>query len=224
MSLDQRASAPVKYRPEIDGLRAVAVSAVIANHFDKSLLPGGYLGVDIFFVISGYVITASLMQDKSSNLSEFLMTFYVRRIKRLLPPLLTCIIITVLLGALFIDPSSFKSSLRAGLYALVGLSNFYFIAQETDYFATSAELNLFTHTWSLGVEEQFYLVYPTLFWLALRGRGTHARQLQTFTALLIILIVLSWLGDVWLTRTSFPGAYFRDGLANLHSTLSRFSA
>ena len=143
------------YRPEIDGLRAFAVIAVIINHFNKEILPSGYLGVDIFFVISGYVITSSLAVRKSKSFSEFISGFYLRRIKRLIPALVVFILITSILICLFnSDP---KFSLRTGISSLFGLSNLYLLRQSTDYFAKATELNVFTHTWSLAVEEQFYL-------------------------------------------------------------------
>jgi len=90
-----------RYRPEIDGLRAFAVVAVIINHFNKNLLPGGYLGVDIFFVISGYVITSSLASRESKNFLDFLTEFYQRRIKRLVPALVVFVLITCVLISLF---------------------------------------------------------------------------------------------------------------------------
>ena len=150
------------YRPEIDGLRAFAVIAVIINHFNKELLPSGYLGVDIFFVISGFVITSSLYQRPVQTFSEFITSFYERRVKRLVPALVFFVLVMGLLICLFNpDPGL---SLKTGLASLFGVSNFYLLKQSTDYFASSTELNVFTHTWSLGVEEQFYLLFPLLAW------------------------------------------------------------
>ena len=149
------------YRPEIDGLRALAVAAVIANHFNKSFLPGGYLGVDIFFVISGYVITSSLFNQKIFTLYDFLLGFYFRRLKRLYPALVIMILLTALAFCL-VDPQA-DFTIKSGISALFGYSNLFFVKSSTNYFATSTELNPFLHTWSLGVEEQFYLFFPIIF-------------------------------------------------------------
>ena len=158
----------MKYRPEIDGLRAVAVISVIINHFNNDFLPSGYLGVDIFFVISGYVITASLYETSDRNFSEFFLGFYSRRVKRLVPALILCVLITSLLICLF-DKTP-NASLRTGIASLFGVSNLYLLKQATDYFGMSAQLNVFTHTWSLGVEEQFYVIFPFIVWLTGFGR------------------------------------------------------
>ena len=160
----QNSSEPLEtfYRSEIDGLRAFAVIAVIINHFNKELLPSGYLGVDIFFVISGFVITSSLYKRPAQTFSDFLSGFYERRVKRLVPALIFFVLVMSLLICLFNpDPGL---SLKTGLASLFGVSNFYLLKQSTDYFSSSTELNVFTHTWSLGVEEQFYLLFPLLAW------------------------------------------------------------
>ena len=106
-----------KYRPEIDGLRAFAVIAVIINHFNKDILPSGYLGVDIFFVISGYVITSSIAERKSKNFSDFIISFYQRRIKRLLPALIFFVLITSLLICFFREDSA--GSIHTGISSLL---------------------------------------------------------------------------------------------------------
>jgi peptidoglycan/LPS O-acetylase OafA/YrhL len=181
-----------RYRSEIDGLRALAVIAVIINHFNRELLPSGFLGVDIFFVISGYVITSSLADREYESIGDFLLGFYSRRIKRLMPTLITCITITCLVGFLFIPPTSgdFEITWKTGAYALFGLSNFYLFRLSTDYFAATTELNLFTQTWSLGVEEQFYLVFPIILWITgfITGRP---RGKSNLFFLMIVLSVLS---------------------------------
>ena len=150
------------YRPDIDGLRAIAVVAVIINHFDKELIQSGFLGVDIFFVISGFVITSSLAVRKSSNFNEFIISFYQRRLKRLIPALIFFVLITSILISFFISKPFFD--LAVGFSSLFGFSNVLLFIQSTDYFATSTLFNPFTHTWSLGVEEQFYLFFPLIIW------------------------------------------------------------
>ena len=109
------------YKPEIDGLRALAVVAVIINHFNKDILPSGYLGVDIFFVISGFVITSSMAVRSSRNFGDLLMGFYVRRIKRLVPALVVFVVITSFLICLF-NPNP-GTHLKTGMISLFGLSN-----------------------------------------------------------------------------------------------------
>ena len=118
------------YRPEIDGIRAFAVISVIINHLNKDLLPSGYLGVDIFFVISGYVITSSLIRRKSSNFWGFIIDFYSRRIKRILPALLFFSLVMSLFITLF--NAQPIVDLRTGLASLFGLSNLYL--QDLRYF------------------------------------------------------------------------------------------
>ena len=196
------------YRPEIDGLRAVAVAAVIANHFNEGVLPGGYLGVDIFFVISGYVISSSLAREVDRPPGDFFANFYVRRIKRLLPALAVCVLVTAILGSAFIDPSTadYRRIMMSGAWALLGASNIYLFAKATDYFAFATELNPFVHTWSLGVEEQFYLVFPALFlWLAAgRRKGEFSSRALVFAG----LVILSLCAFLWLLMRSPPAAYF----------------
>jgi peptidoglycan/LPS O-acetylase OafA/YrhL len=198
-----------KYRPEIDGLRAFAVIAVIVNHFNKDLLPSGYLGVDIFFVISGYVISRSLLSRPHQSFGEGLASFYARRIKRLVPALLFCVVLTSLAICLF-NPAP-GVSLQTGLTALFGASNIYLYSQSTDYFAPSTELNAFTHTWSLGVEEQFYLFLPFLLWLAgfWRVEQRNVEVLGKKLALIIgILSIVSLISFGYLYSSRFSAVYF----------------
>jgi peptidoglycan/LPS O-acetylase OafA/YrhL len=185
------------YRPEIDGLRAIAVLAVIAFHFNEHLLPSGFLGVDVFFVISGFVITASLARHQDSDWRPFLLGFYARRIKRLIPLLMTCVLVTMLVGAFVISPGSdeFKATWTTGIAALFGVSNITLQAQQSDYFASSTALNPFTHTWSLGVEEQFYFLFPILVFASgfSRHRPGAGRNLGLALALLSLASLVGWI-------------------------------
>jgi peptidoglycan/LPS O-acetylase OafA/YrhL len=193
------------YRADIDGLRALAVVAVILNHGWESALPGGYLGVDVFFVISGFVITASMDRRESISLGDLLCDFYVRRIKRLVPALVACVVVTSLLLATM--ESNAAVTLKTGALALAGVSNVFLYMEATDYFGTAAELNGFTHTWSLGVEEQFYFVFPFLVWFTGFGRrGATGRG--RLSLVLLVASVLSFGAFWWLSEHDQPAAYF----------------
>ena len=192
------------YRPDIDGLRALAVIAVILNHLNDRLLPGGYLGVDIFFVISGFVITTSLRHRPAERLPQFLADFFARRCRRLVPALAVCVLISGL-TAWFIDPKP-AASLNTGLTALAGLSNFYLLRISQDYFAPAAVLNLFTQTWSLGVEEQFYLLFPLLVWICGLSRASQGSK-NLFRACLG-LSILSVVALLLLPGKDGGAAYF----------------
>jgi peptidoglycan/LPS O-acetylase OafA/YrhL len=198
--------APSFYRPEIDGLRAVAVIAVIINHFNKDIMPSGYLGVDIFFVISGFVITASFARARpGKSRKELLLEFYTRRIKRLLPALAVCVAVTSLFSSLF-DRHSVVT-LATGISALFGFSNIYLYQQSTDYFARTTELNAFTHTWSLGIEEQFYLILPLLILSSGFLSSASGRSNQLFW-LLGIPSVASLVAFIHLSGSNPPAAFF----------------
>lgn len=164
---------PNSYVPAIDGLRAIAVAAVLLFHLDASLLPGGFTGVDVFFVISGYVVARSLSSRCDSSFREIISGFYSRRIRRIIPALTLCLLTTTVLTVLFIPESWLSDTVRlVGLYAFVGLSNFALVQFSDDYFSPRAEFNPFVHTWSLGVEEQFYFLFPLLMfiWLKFKDR------------------------------------------------------
>lgn len=153
----------LSYRADIDGLRAVAVVAVIASHLPEKFLPSGFLGVDVFFAISGYVVTASLLGQKRTRLPQLYAGFLARRVKRLLPALALCVAVTSFV-VLATDPFP-RHSIQTGLASLFGFGNIVLFFFELDYFSPSSRFNAFTHTWSLGVEEQFYLVFPMFVWL-----------------------------------------------------------
>ena len=193
------------YRKDIDGLRAFAVIAVIINHFNKELLPGGYLGVDIFFVISGFVITSSLNERPSKNFKDFISGFYERRLKRLVPALSVFVLITGILICFF-NPSP-GVALRTGIASLFGISNLYLLQQSTDYFSQSTQLNVFTQTWSLGVEEQFYILFPLLIWCSGFGRQTKNGDRNLFLTV-FVLTIASLIAFIYLYTNNQSAAYF----------------
>ena len=151
--------------PHIEGLRAFAVVAVMINHFAPQLLPGGYLGVDIFFVISGYVISKVLLVNTGLQQKDFFKQFFARRVARLLPALVVCVAMSMVLVAMFVQPLSINYWTNAvtGMSSSVGLSNMFLVIEQSNYFGSLADFNFFTHTWSLCVEIQFYLLFPFIF-------------------------------------------------------------
>ena len=179
-----------RYRPEIDGLRAFAVLAVLINHLNSEWLKGGYLGVDIFFVISGYVVTASLVAREDGSWGHFLRQFYERRCRRLLPALVATVLGVALVIGLVVSPleDTRIASLRTGITALFGLSNLYLMKQGTDYFAADTQFNPYLHTWSLGVEEQYYLLWPLI--ILLSGLGLKPATPLALRRLSLLSLVL----------------------------------
>ena len=193
------------YRKDIDGLRAIAVGAVIVNHFNARLLPSGYLGVDVFFVISGFVIVTSLASKPSESFGDMFIGFYSRRVKRLLPALTFCVMVSALLLC-FLSPDP-GLALGTARRALFGVSNFQLFTESVQYFGDSVALNPFMHTWSLGVEEQFYLVLPILIGLSgfYRSRTHGSRSLGLMIG---ILSLLSLVGFIIVYPRNQPAAYF----------------
>ncbi|MDQ6724677.1 MAG: acyltransferase, partial [Actinomycetota bacterium] len=151
----------------IDGLRALAVLAVIAFHANLSWARGGFLGVDAFFVISGFVITRSLLDEDRRRGAIDLARFWSRRVARLLPALL--LVVSVVAAYACLRPIGGLQAFREdAVAALLYVSNWHFLAKGTGYFAATADPSLLQHTWSLAVEEQFYLVWPLAVVWALR--------------------------------------------------------
>ncbi|TAP31518.1 acyltransferase [Alteromonas sp. KUL42] len=148
----------MKYRAEIDGLRAIAVVAVILFHCNFEFFKGGYLGVDIFFVISGYLISAQITSDLKSrkfNLSDF----YIRRARRILPALFCLMLVCLPIAWLLLTPI-FLKDFGQSLVSTTGFFSNFLFWKENGYFERLSELKPLLHTWSLSVEEQFYLLYP----------------------------------------------------------------
>jgi peptidoglycan/LPS O-acetylase OafA/YrhL len=151
----------MKYRTEIDGLRAVAVLSVILSHAEFAIFKGGYIGVDVFFVISGYLITRNMLDEYERG--EFsLVRFYERRARRILPALFFVLFCTTVMAWMWLMPGAYRSFSKSLISAAFSVSNLHFLKQ-IDYFSPdSAEMPLL-HTWSLGVEEQYYMLFPMLF-------------------------------------------------------------
>jgi peptidoglycan/LPS O-acetylase OafA/YrhL len=156
-----RAKQATRYNPTVDGLRAIAVLSVVTYHVDGSLLPGGFAGVDVFFVISGYLIINQIVAgigDGSFRFGEF----FGRRALRILPPYLLVVVATLLLGWYFIVlPWEFKELTHEAFYSALMVANQHFLSTQ-GYFDTAADAKPLLHLWSLSVEEQFYLVAPFL--------------------------------------------------------------
>lgn len=156
------------YRADIDGLRAVAVLSVLAYHYGFAI-PGGFTGVDVFFVISGFLITSKLADDIRAGTFSTI-GFYDRRIRRILPALIVMLAVTLLAGRFLLIPGDYKDLSTSTAAAAFGVSNFFFLSH-TGYFDRASDLMPLLHTWSLAVEEQFYLAWPLLLFLIAAGRS-----------------------------------------------------
>ena len=188
-----------KYRPDIDGLRAVAVSGVVLYHASPTLLPGGFLNVDVFFVISGFLIT-SILLDELGDGGVSLLKFYERRVRRLWPALLCVVLGTLAAGAVLLLPHELAQLGTATVATMLFASNVYFWMQ-TGYFAPAADSLPLLHTWSLAVEEQFYLLYPAVLMVLWRLAG------RRLAAAVLLLVVVSFAVSAW-ASVARPGAAF----------------
>ncbi len=160
----------IQYIPAIDGLRAIAVIAVMLYHLGVSWIPGGFLGVDLFFVISGYVITRLLLDSIQERGGLDLRDFYLARIRRLLPPLVFMIVTTSIFVGLW-APDTTKKFLTDAPFSLTGAMNWWLVFNQQDYFEASGRPPLLQHTWSLAVEAQFYLIWPLILLIVLKYLG-----------------------------------------------------
>jgi peptidoglycan/LPS O-acetylase OafA/YrhL len=184
----------IRYIPAIDGLRAVAVIAVMLYHLGFDWIPGGFLGVDLFFVISGYVITRLLLDSIQRSGGLDLKAFYIARVRRLLPPLLFMIILTTIFVGSW-APDTMRRFLADTPFAIFGGMNWWLVFRETDYFESIGRPPLLQHTWSLGVEAQFYLVWPLILLLVLKYFGKNkipgaALIIAAFSGISLLLVSL----------------------------------
>jgi len=190
----QRASISTTHIPAIDGLRALAVVAVVLYHLGIDWIPGGFLGVDLFFVISGYVITRLILDSIESANGLDIREFYAARVRRLLPGLLVLIIVTCVLMAFF-APDSIRRFLSDIPFVLSGTNNWHLVALHQDYFQAIGRPPLLQHTWSLAVEFQFYLIWPIILLFIWRHFGKRvvrriALLIATFSGTALFLFSL----------------------------------
>lgn len=188
-----------RYRSEIDGLRAVAVLPVIIFHSGSQWMPGGYVGVDIFFVISGFLITGILMREHEAGAFSIL-RFYERRARRILPALFTVIAVTSILAVFLMLPYELRDFAKSVISVVAFVSNIFFW-REANYFATDAERLPLLHTWSLSVEEQFYIIFPIALWVFWKYW-----RAALVPAMIVVSLASLVLAELMVSRV--PGAVF----------------
>lgn len=200
-------SAGIKYRPAIDGLRAIAVLSVIFYHAEITLnnvrlFKGGYLGVDVFFVISGFLITSLIITEYEKTSSFSLVGFYERRARRLLPALLVVILVSLPFAWAYLLPSQLIDFSKSTIASIFFGSNIYWHSSLQEYGAESSLLKPFVHTWSLAVEEQFYIIFPLLFLAAYKS----------FKSSLMILLAVCLLASLqfaeWMNKDYLSFAFY----------------
>lgn len=191
----------IKYRPEIDGLRALAVIPVILFHFGVKGIGGGFVGVDVFFVISGYLISLIILKEHDQG-TFTLRNFWLRRARRILPALSSVILASMIAGYFILFSFDWKALAEQGLSVFALIANFKMWKLASDYWAASAHETPLLHTWSLAVEEQFYLFYPLLLVTILKFARKHAFKL------ILAITVASFVCGVILTRRESGAAFY----------------
>ena len=199
----------LRYRPYLDGLRTVAVYLVVAFHAGLGLFSGGFIGVDIFFVLSGFLVTRILMRDLASLGRIRWRQFYSRRVRRILPAALVALVVTALVYSIVASPAEMLDALGGFRAAFFYVANWFFIHQSTDYFAANVNSNPVLHFWSLAVEEQFYLVWPLLLgglYVATRRAGR--RRWWVVRAVVVVAAAASASAALHLGSTNIDRAYY----------------
>lgn len=225
MTKDEAPVARSPFRRDIQALRALAVTLVVVQHFWPTRLHGGYVGVDIFFVISGFLITSHLSRDLEAEGRVRLGTFYARRVRRLLPAAFAVLVAGSVLVWAFLPFSAWERTAREVIASAFYVENWALAASAVDYSASQDDATIAQHYWSLSVEEQFYLIWPLLLWgcvalwrfLETRRRGgaptqdpLMARRSTTFgiAGALVLVIAVSYPVSVWWVENSSQAAYF----------------
>ncbi|MCP2636464.1 acyltransferase [Microbacterium sp. HD4P20] len=203
---ERRQAQPVRpgFRADIQGLRAVAVGAVLLYHAGVPFVPGGYVGVDVFFVISGFLITSHLLDQLQRHGKLRFGEFYARRARRILPASFVVLILSVVAALIWYPPLLMRDVWAGAVATALYVPNYFFAAADADYLAEVSTPSLFQHYWSLGIEEQFYLLWPAL--LALTWALVRTRR--ALTGVLVVVVVTSFALCVWLTVQSQPWAFF----------------
>jgi peptidoglycan/LPS O-acetylase OafA/YrhL len=206
---DEAGTAPDdrRFRPDVEGLRAVAVLLVVFYHANVPKVTGGFVGVDVFFVISGFVITGLLLREHRSTARTSILNFYARRFRRILPAATLVILVVVSASYLALGQVSGNTVADDGRWAAVFLSNFHFEAVGTNYFTAKLPPSPLQNFWSLSVEEQFYVVYPTLFLVVARLKGRLSLQVKMAIVLVMVIVASYWLSVVQ-TASQPTAAYF----------------
>ncbi len=194
----------IQFRPDIEGLRAVAVCLVVLYHAGVPFLHGGFIGVDIFFVLSGYLITHLLTRELDSSGGINLSRFYARRVRRLLPAAGLVVIVVCLIQVIVASPIAQIEALKAALATILYCSNLYFAHIQLHYFSQGLTPSPLLHTWSLAVEEQIYFVWPIFLLLLTRMAGGAVIRIPVITA----ITAISFIGCVWLTSSNQVMAFY----------------
>lgn len=216
------AGAGLGYFKAVDGLRAVAILSVLVYHLRPALLPAGFIGVDIFFVISGFVVTASLTHLRFERLRDLLAYFYARRVVRIVPALVAMLVPVAVLSVLFVAPGQAMPILRdTSIAASLGAGNILLAWRDLNYFDPKQDLNPFLHTWTLGVEEQFYLLFPFFFFFCQRVVDDRRQSVQAaivIGAVSLVSFLLAWRLTATYPRLAFyllPGRFWELGCGML---------
>lgn len=193
------------FRPDIEGLRAVAVTLVLLYHAAVPGFGGGFVGVDVFFVLSGFLISGLLLRELETTGSISLASFYARRLRRLLPAVALLILVTVIASVALLSPLRAGDVAADGVAAALYASNLRFAIQATDYLQSELAPSPLLHLWSLGVEEQFYVFWPALLLLATRAGANRRLRVGLVAA---TVVIASFALCLWLTTANAPWAFF----------------